>query len=63
MCGAWRNGLDSTAHVPAATASISPLMAIIASQNRSSSYNDSLSVGSIINVPETGKLIVGAWKP
>jgi len=36
---------------------------IIASTNRSSSAFDSLSVGSIISVPATGKLIVGAWKP
>ena len=38
-------------------------MAIIASQKRSSSAFDSLSVGSIISVPATGKHIVGAWKP
>ena len=63
MCGALRSGLDSSSQSPDATASISSLMAIIAAQNRSSSYSDSLSVGSTINVPETGKLIVGAWKP
>ena len=33
----------------------------IASQNRSSSTFDSLSVGSTINVPGTGKETVGAW--
>ena len=33
------------------------------STNRSSSAFDSLSVGSTISVPATGKLIVGAWKP
>jgi len=38
-------------------------MEIIASQKRSSSAFDSLSVGSIMSVPATGKLIVGAWKP
>jgi len=41
-------------------ASISPWIAIIASQNRSSSAFDSLSVGSTINVPATGHDIVGA---
>ncbi|MCY1239769.1 hypothetical protein D9M72_525800 [compost metagenome] len=35
----------------------------MASQKRSSSSFDSLSVGSIISVPGTGKLMVGAWKP
>jgi len=49
--------------VPEATSSISPLIAIIASMKRSSSYFDSDSVGSIINVPATGNDIVGAWKP
>ena len=38
-------------------------MAIIASMKRSSSRRSSLSVGSTINVPATGKDIVGAWKP
>ena len=42
---------------------ISSRIMIIAVQNRSSSAFDSLSVGSIISVPATGKLIVGAWKP
>ena len=37
--------------------------AIIASQKRSSSSRDSLSVGSIIKVPATGQDMVGAWKP
>ena len=45
------------------TAAISARIAIIASQNRSSSARLSDSVGSIMNVPGTGKLIVGAWKP
>jgi hypothetical protein len=35
----------------------------MASQKRSSSAFDSDSVGSIISVPGTGKLMVGAWKP
>jgi len=30
---------------------------------RSISTFDSLSVGSTISVPGTGKLMVGAWKP
>ena len=34
-----------------------------ASQNRSSSSFDSLSVGSIIRVPGTGNETVGGWKP
>jgi hypothetical protein len=38
-------------------------IAIIASQKRSSSAFDSLSVGSIISVPGIGNDIVGAWKP
>ena len=63
MCGASRSGLGSSGHSPSATRSISPRMAIIASQKRSSSASVSLSVGSIISVPATGKLIVGAWKP
>jgi hypothetical protein len=48
---------------PASTAAISARMAIIASQKRSSSRLGSLSVGSTISVPATGKLSVGAWKP
>ena len=44
-------------------AAISSRIAIIASQKRSSSALDSLSVGSIISVPATGKDMVGAWKP
>src|SRR5215831_9126802 len=42
---------------------ISARIRIIASQNRSNSAFDSLSVGSIINVPATGNDTVGAWKP
>jgi hypothetical protein len=38
-------------------------MATMASQNRSTSASDSDSVGSIMSVPATGKLIVGAWNP
>ena len=38
-------------------------IAIIASQNRSISSLSSLSVGSTMSVPATGKDIVGAWKP
>jgi hypothetical protein len=46
-----------------AARAISARIAIIASQKRSSSALDSLSVGSIISVPGTGNDIVGAWKP
>ena len=63
MCGALRSGLSSAGHSPAATRSISPLIAIIASTNRSSSRRSSDSVGSTISVPATGNDIVGAWKP
>src|SRR3954471_19058293 len=42
---------------------ISPWMAMRASQNRSSSSLDSLSVGSTMMVPGTGQEMVGAWKP
>src|SRR5215218_6754042 len=63
VCGAFRSGLSWAGQVPAATWSISPRMAIIAAQNRSSSARSSLSVGSTIRVPATGKDIVGAWKP
>lgn len=63
VCGAFRSGLSSAGHSPAPTFSISARMAIIASQNRSSSLTSSDSVGSIISVPATGKDMVGAWKP
>ena len=63
MCGAPRNGDRSADHSPEATLAISPRIAIIASQKRSSSARSSLSVGSTMSVPATGKLIVGAWKP
>ena len=63
MCGALRSGLSSRSHSPDATRSISSRIAIIASQNRSSSARSSDSVGSIISVPATGNDIVGAWKP
>lgn len=55
-----RSGLSSTGQAPAATWSISPLMAIMASMKASSSSRFSLSVGSTMSVPATGKLIVGA---
>jgi hypothetical protein len=38
-------------------------MAIMASQKRSSSALDSLSVGSTMIVPATGQDMVGGWKP
>ena len=44
-------------------ARISSRMLNNASQKRSSSALSSLSVGSIMIVPGTGKLMVGAWKP
>ena len=60
VCGAPRSGLSVTGHSPAPTRSISPLIAIIAAQNRSISPTSSLSVGSTISVPATGNDIVGA---
>ena len=63
VCGALRSGLSPAGHSPDPTRAISPAIAIIASQNRSSSARSSLSVGSTISVPATGNDIVGAWKP
>ena len=63
MWGAFLSGLSSRSARPSSIARISSRIAIIASQKRSSSAFDSLSVGSIISVPATGKDIVGAWKP
>ena len=48
---------------PRSTARISSRMAIIASQKRSISASDSLSVGSTMSVPAIGNDIVGAWNP
>src|SRR4051794_15429777 len=61
--GGAERGLASLGPAPVATCSISWRMAIIALQNRSSSARSSDSVGAIISVPATGKLMVGAWKP
>ena len=63
MCGAFFSGLSTASHSPDATLSTSARTAISASQKASSSAIDSLSVGSIMNVPATGNDIVGAWKP
>ena len=63
VCGAFFSGLSGASYSPEATRAISALIAIIASQNRSSSVRLSLSVGSIMNVPATGNDIVGAWNP
>ena len=60
VCGACLSGLLALSDSPLATASISPWIEIIASQKRSSSAFDSLSVGSIMSVPGTGNDIVGA---
>src|ERR1700716_4133209 len=59
----WSSGEASTFQRPDSISAISRRIAIMASQNRSSSAFDSDSVGSIISVPGTGKLMVGAWKP
>ena len=63
QCGAFRMGLSSASASPVPTASISRRIDIIASQNLSNSRLDSLSVGSTMIVPGTGKWTVGAWKP
>jgi hypothetical protein len=63
VCGAFLSGLSSRRPAALSIARISSRIAIIASQKRSSSARDSLSVGSIISVPATGNDIVGAWKP
>jgi hypothetical protein len=63
VCGACLSGLSSSRPAPASTWRDLARMAIIASQKRSSSASGSLSVGSTISVPATGKLSVGAWKP
>ena len=63
MCGAFFSRLPARGAAPLSISAISSRMAIIASQKRSSSAFDSLSVGSIISVPGTGNDIVGAWKP
>ena len=55
VCGAFFKTLFCRSALPVATASISAWMEIIASQKRSSSAFDSLSVGSTIIVPATGQ--------
>ena len=62
-CGAFFNTLLTLSALPSSISRISFLISINASQKRSSSSCGSLSVGSIINVPATGKETVGAWKP
>src|SRR5689334_24537403 len=54
-----RRSSDLTFQRPISISVISLRIAIIASQKRSSSALDSDSVGSIISVPATGKLMVG----
>src|SRR6185436_7581538 len=54
VCGAFLSALSVFDILPVSIARISSRIAIIASQKRSSSCFDSLSVGSIMNVPGTG---------
>ena len=61
--GAFTRGLSSAGHSPAATASASALIAIMASMKRSISARSSDSVGSTMRVPATGNDIVGEWNP
>jgi hypothetical protein len=63
VCGAFLSGLSARSIIPSSISRASSRIAIIASQKRSSSAFGSLSVGSIISVPATGKETVGAWKP
>jgi hypothetical protein len=63
VCGAPVRRFTSRSARPISTSRISSRIAIIASQNRSSSSLDSLSVGSIISVPATGNDTVGGWNP
>src|SRR5699024_1451158 len=63
VCGAFTSGLSSFGQVPATTSSASFAIISIASTKRSISARSSDSVGSIMNVPATGKDMVGAWKP
>jgi hypothetical protein len=63
VCGACFSGLLSCGQTPSSTSRISSRIAIIAAMNRSISASGSLSVGSTIKVPGTGKLSVGAWSP
>src|ERR1041385_3225236 len=60
VCGGFLSGLFCLSILDLPTASISAWIEIIASQKRSSSSFDSLSVGSIIIVPATGNATVGA---
>ena len=60
VCGAFFNKLFSLEEIPFSISLVSSLIFIMASQNLFNSFNDSLSVGSIINVPATGQDIVGA---
>src|SRR6185503_1156268 len=63
VCGAFFRTLSFGSALPSMTAWISARMAIMASQNLSSSSFASLSVGSTMIVPATGNETVGAWKP
>src|SRR5712671_4871224 len=62
-CGEFLRTLSCLSAAPLSISLISSRIEIIASQKRSSSSFDSLSVGSIISVPGTGNDTVGAWKP
>lgn len=61
-CGALLSTLLSLGCLPAMTSSISPRIEIMASQKRSSSWRDSLSVGSINMAVWIGQAHVGGWK-
>ena len=63
VCGANLSGDSSIVNSPASISAISALIETIALINLSNSLKSSDSVGSIIKVPATGKLTVGAWNP
>jgi hypothetical protein len=73
VCGAFFKGLSILSYTPVSTFLISSLIFLRANMYLSNSplhnkyyidfYLSSDSVGSIINVPATGKDIVGAWNP
>jgi len=60
VCGAWRSGEASISKRPLSTSAISCRIAIMASQKAVELGLGFGFVGSIISVPGTGKLMVGA---
>ena len=65
VCGACRSGLSSIGDRAGGDSRRSParIASIAVAEPVELVLSSSLSVGSTIKVPATGKLIVGAWKP